>query len=135
KSLAESNDLWVKRIKYELLNLKVTGTDEEKMRETLRKRYENLVSQSSRFNNQDVFQIFMNSFTGSVETHTSYFVPNRAQEFNEDLARTFEGIGARLQLENEVVKIIEIIPGGPAFKAKTLEVGDRIIAVAQGTDG
>ncbi|MGB4398714.1 MAG: carboxy terminal-processing peptidase, partial [Daejeonella sp.] len=129
---AESNAHWAKKIKYETLNLKITGTDESKIAETLKKRYENQVSQSTKFNNQDVFQIFMNSFTGSVETHTSYFVPTRAQEFNEDLARTFEGIGARLQLENEVVKIAEIIPGGPAFKAKTLEVGDRIIAVAQG---
>ncbi len=135
KSQAESDDLWAKRLKYEALNLKVTGTDDAKIRETLKKRYENLVSQSSKFNNQDVFQIFMNSFTGSVETHTSYFVPNKAQEFNEELSRTFEGIGARLQLENEIVKIAEIIPGGPAFKAKTLEVGDRIIAVAQGKDG
>lgn len=135
KSQAESDDLWTKRVEYEILNLKVTGTEEAKIRETLKKRYENLSSQVFKFNNQDVFQIFMNSFTGSVETHTSYFVPNRAQEFNEDLARTFEGIGARLQLENEVVKIIEIIPGGPAFKAKTLDVGDRIIAVAQGDDG
>ncbi|MFZ4102038.1 MAG: carboxy terminal-processing peptidase [Sphingobacterium thalpophilum] len=135
KSEAESNNLWSKRVKYEMLNLKVTGTEESKIKETLKKRYENLVSQSSKFNNQDVFQIFMNSFTGTVDPHTNYFVPNKAQEFNEDLARTFEGIGARLQLENEVVKIAEIIPGGPAFKAKTLEVSDRIVAVAQGKDG
>ena len=135
KSESESNNLWSKRIKYEMLNLKITGTEEAKIRETLKKRYENLVSQSSKFNNQDVFQIFMNSFTGTVDPHTSYFVPNKAQEFNEDLARTFEGIGARLQLENEVVKVVEIIPGGPAFKAKTLNVNDRIIAVAQGKDG
>lgn len=135
KTQAESDDLWSKKIKYEILNLKITGTDPAKINETLKKRYNNLTSQSSKFNNQDVFQIFMNSLTGSVETHTSYFVPTRAQDFNEDLARTFEGIGARLQLENEVVKIAEIIPGGPAFKAKTLDVGDRIIAVAQGNDG
>lgn len=135
KTQAESDDLWSKKIKYEILNLKVTGTDPAKINETLKKRYTNLTGQSSKFNNQDVFQIFMNSLTGSVETHTSYFVPTRAQDFNEELARTFEGIGARLQLENEVVKIAEIIPGGPAFKAKTLDVGDRIIAVAQGNDG
>ncbi|MGB4775113.1 MAG: S41 family peptidase, partial [Daejeonella sp.] len=128
-------DLWTKRIKYELLNLKITGTDTAKITETLKKRYENLVSQSSKFNNQDVFQFYMNAFTETVDPHTNYFVPNKAQEFNEELARTFEGIGARLQLENEVVKIAEIIPGGPAFKAKTLNVDDRIIAVAQGKDG
>ncbi len=135
KSESESNNLWSKRVKYEMLNLKVTGTEESKITETLKKRYENLVSQSTKFNNQDVFQIFMNAFTGTVDPHTNYFVPNRAQEFNEDLARTFEGIGARLQLENEVVKIAEIIPGGPAFKAKTIEVNDRIVAVAQGKEG
>ncbi len=135
KSQAESDDLWSKRIKYEILNLKITGTDPAKVGETLKKRYANLTSQSSKFNNQDVFQIFMNSLTGSVETHTSYFVPTKAQDFNEDLARTFEGIGARLQLENEIVKVMEVIPGGPAFKAKTLDVGDRIIGVAQGKDG
>jgi carboxyl-terminal processing protease len=135
KSEAESNSLWSKRIKYEMLNLKITGTDQSKIKETLKKRYENLISQSTKFNHQDVFQIFMNAFTGTVDPHTSYFVPNRAQEFNEDLARTFEGIGARLQLENEVVKIAEIIPGGPAFKSKALQANDRIIAVAQGKDG
>ncbi|WP_291403093.1 carboxy terminal-processing peptidase [Daejeonella sp.] len=135
KTEAESNSLWSKRIKYEMLNLKITGTDQSKIKETLKKRYENLISQSTKFNHQDVFQIFMNAFTGTVDPHTSYFVPNRAQEFNEDLARTFEGIGARLQLENEVVKIAEIIPGGPAFKSKALQANDRIIAVAQGKDG
>jgi carboxyl-terminal processing protease len=135
KSESESNNLWSKRVKYEMLNLKVTGTEESKIKETLKKRYETLISQSTKFNNQDVFSIYMNAFTGTVDPHTNYFVPNRAQEFNEDLARTFEGIGARLQLENEVVKIAEIIPGGPAFKAKTLSVSDRIVAVAQGKDG
>ena len=135
KSESESNSLWSKRIKYEMLNLKITGTAETKMKETLKKRYENLISKSTKFNHQDVFQIFMNSFTGSVDPHTSYFVPNKAQEFNEDLARTFEGIGARLQLENEVVKIAEIIPGGPAFKSKAIQANDRIIAVAQGKAG
>ena len=132
---AEANALWSKRIKYELLNLKMSSPDIEKNKKTLKERYKNLVSQSAKFNNQDVFQTIMNAFTETVDPHTNYFVPNKAQEFNEDLARTFEGIGARLQVENEVVKVAEIIPGGPAFKAKTLQVNDRIIAVAQGKDG
>ncbi|HUH32430.1 MAG TPA: carboxy terminal-processing peptidase [Daejeonella sp.] len=132
---SEADDLWSKRVKYELLNLKMSSTDLEKNKKTLKERYKSLISQSSKFNNQDVFQTIMNAFTETVDPHTNYFVPNKAQEFNEELARTFEGIGARLQLENEVVKVAEIIPGGPAFKAKTLNVNDRIIAVAQGKDG
>ena len=131
----EADELWTRRVKYELLNLRLSSADAEKNKKTLKERYTSLSSQSSKFNNQDVFQTIMNAFTETVDPHTNYFVPNRAQEFNEDLARTFEGIGARLQLENEVVKVAEIIPGGPAFKAKTLGVDDRIIAVAQGKNG
>ena len=131
----EANELWNKRVKYELLNLKIAGTEEIKNIKTLKLRYDNLLSQSSKINNQDVFQTIMNAFTEAVDPHTNYFVPNKAQEFNEELARTFEGIGARLQVENEVVKVAEVIPGGPAFKAKTLHANDRIIGVAQGKDG
>lgn len=101
---------------------------------TLRQRYENLLSQASKTNSQDAFQIMMDSFTQSVDPHTNYLGPTRAQEFNEEMARSFTGIGATLQLENEVVKVSSIVPGGPAFKAKTLMAGDRIIAVAQGDD-
>ena len=126
------NNIWKKRVKYELLNLKIAGTDEAKNIETLKKRYDNLKSQSAKINNQDVFQMVMNSFTETIDPHTNYFNPVNAQQFNEEMARSFEGIGARLQLENEVLKIAEIIPGGPAFKSKLLSAGDRIIGVAQG---
>ncbi len=126
------NEIWKKRVKYELLNLKIAGTTEAKNIETLTKRYDNLKSQSSKINNQDVFQMVMNSFTEAIDPHTNYFNPVNAQQFDEEMARSFEGIGARLQLENEILKIAEIIPGGPAFKGKQLSAGDRIIGVAQG---
>jgi carboxyl-terminal processing protease len=130
----EANDLWSKRVKYDLLNLKITGNEPAKDQESLKKRYENLLSQAAKTNGQDAFQIMMDSFTQSVDPHTNYLVPVKAQEFNEEMARSFTGIGATLQLENEVVKVASIVPGGPAFKAKTLNAGDRIIAVAQGQD-
>lgn len=133
-NITESNTNWQKRIKYELLNLKLAGSDQAKNIETLKQRYTNLQSLANKVNNQDVFQRLMDAFTESIDPHTNYFNPNNAQAFNENMARTFEGIGARLQQDNEVVKVAEIIPGGPAFKAKTLNVNDRIIGVAQGND-
>lgn len=162
KSTAEADDLWRKRIKYDLLNLRIASgastkpvgkvrpdsrvvdslgngsgqkdTSLVKSRETLKKRYQNLLSQAKKTNSQDAFQIIMDSFTQSVDPHTNYLVPTKAQEFNEEMARSFTGIGATLQLENEVVKVASVVPGGPAFKAKTLNAGDRIIAVAQGKE-
>ncbi len=129
------DDYWKKRVKYELLNLKLAGTDQSKNVETLTKRYQNLKSQSAKLNNQDVFQLIMNAFTESIDPHTNYFNPRNAETFNQEMARSLEGIGASLQLDNEVTKVISIIPGGPAFKSKLLHAGDRIVAVAQGEKG
>lgn len=130
-SAAALNDIWKKRVKYELVNLQIAGTPEAKNIETLTKRYQNLKSQIAKINNQDVFQSIMDAFTETIDPHTNYFNPSNAQAFNEEMARSFEGIGARLKLENEVLKIDEIIPGGPAFKSKLLSAGDKIIGVAQ----
>jgi carboxyl-terminal processing protease len=132
-SSTELNNIWQKRVKYELINLEIAGTSEAKNVETLTKRYQNLKSQVGKINNQDVFQSIMDAFTETIDPHTNYFNPSNAVAFNEDMARSFDGIGARLRLENEVVKIEEIIPGGPAFKSKLLSTGDRIIGVAQGS--
>jgi carboxyl-terminal processing protease len=131
-SSSELNNVWQKRVKYELVNLDIAGTPEAKNVETLTKRYQNLKSQVGKINNQDVFQTIMDAFTETIDPHTNYFNPSNAVAFNEDMARSFDGIGARLRLDNEVVKIEEIIPGGPAFKSKLLSTGDRIIGVAQG---
>ncbi|MBC7614691.1 MAG: carboxy terminal-processing peptidase [Pedobacter sp.] len=129
------DEVWKKRVKYELVNLKIANSDQVKNQETLRKRYESLKSQAAKFNNQDVFQIVMDSFTEAVDPHTNYFNPRNAEVFQQEMSRSIEGIGATLQLENEITKIMSIVPGGPAFKSKLLNAGDRIVAVAQGVDG
>src|SRR5690606_33009613 len=137
KDDAELKDQWRKRVKYDLLNLRLTSTDKdsadvEKHKETLRKRYKNLVSQAKQTNSNDAFQLIMTALTDAVDPHTTYYNPSFAQAFNESMSNTFEGIGARLMMENEMVTIKEIIAGGPAFKDKSLNVDDRIIGVAQG---
>ncbi len=134
-SLSALDEAWKSRIKYELVNLKLANADMAKNTETLKKRYESLRSQASKFNNQDVFQIVMDSFTEAIDPHTNYFNPRNAEVFTQEMSRSIEGIGATLQLENEVTKIVSIVPGGPAFKSKAINAGDRIIAVAQGENG
>lgn len=133
----ELKDHWRKRVKYDLLNLRLTTPKdsvvaEEKHKETLRKRYENLVSQAKKTNANDAFQLIISSYTNAIDPHTTYYNPSFAQAFNENMSNTLEGIGARLQMENEMVTIKEVIAGGPAFRDKTLKMDDRIVAVAQG---
>ncbi|QQS97608.1 carboxy terminal-processing peptidase [Sphingobacterium spiritivorum] len=135
----EAKEQWRKRVKYDLLNLKLSSTGKEddaaKQKETLRKRYNNLISQAKKTNANDAFQLIMSALTDAVDPHTTYYNPSFAQAFNEGMSNTFEGIGARLMIDNEAVTISEVLPGGPAFRDKSLHMNDKIIGVAQGEKG
>jgi carboxyl-terminal processing protease len=131
----ELDQYWIKRLKYDLLNLKLAGSDEAKSKETLKKRYENLVKQAEKVNSYDAFQAFMSSYTESIDPHTNYFNPSNAAAFNIDMARSLEGIGATLGSENDFVTVKAVTPGGPADKSGLINVDDKFLAVAQGKDG
>lgn len=132
---SDMDSLWLKRVKYDLLNLKVANTDMAKNRVTLKKRYNDLLSQSNKLSNQEVFQTFMDAFTEAVDPHTNYFNPFNAAQFNMEMSRSLEGIGATLATENDYVTIKTIVPGGPADKSHQLSPSDRIVGVAQGKNG
>jgi len=134
-SVNDLHNLWAQRVKYDLLNLKLTGKETAANKATLKKRYTSVLSQSNKLSNQDVFQAFMDAFTEAIDPHTNYFNPALAANFNIDMSRSLEGIGASLQIDNEYVTIKGVTAGGPADKSKLVNVDDRIIGVAQGKTG
>ena len=135
KSVEQLNEIWRKRIKNDALNLKLNGKDWDAIKKNLEKRYENFSTVLNQYNSEDVFQVAMNSFTESIDPHTNYLSPITSDNFKIDMSLSLEGIGARLQYDNGYTKIVEIIPGGPAFKSKKLHMDDRIVGVAQDEDG
>jgi carboxyl-terminal processing protease len=135
KTKSELNDIWRKRVKNDALNLKLGGKDWEAIQKNLKKRYENYARVLTQYNSEDVFQLAMNSYTASIDPHTNYLSPITSDNFKIDMSLSLEGIGARLQVDDGYTKVVEIIPGGPAFKSKKLHADDRIVAVAQGEDG
>ena len=134
-SETEMDELWSKRVKYDLLNLKLAKADMANNKVMLKKRYTDLLSQSNKLTNQEVFQSFMDAFTEAVDPHTNYFNPFNAAQFNMEMSRSLEGIGATLGVENDYVTIQTLVHGGPADKSRQVNVKDRIVAVAQGKTG
>jgi carboxyl-terminal processing protease len=132
---AALNAEWNKRVKYDMLNLSLASKDVAKNKEKLKKRYEDLLLQNTKLNTNDVFQIFMDDFTESIDPHTNYFDPFHAAQFNVEMSRSLQGIGATLESKNEYISIQALVPGGPADKSHQINAGDRIMAVAQGKDG
>ncbi|MFT5298528.1 MAG: carboxyl-terminal processing protease [Colwellia sp.] len=134
KDIEELNALWRLKVKYDALNLTLTGKEWPKIQEVLGKRYRYAIKRLKQSESEDVFQVVMNSFARVVEPHTSYLSPRNAERFQMDMNLSLEGIGAVLRAEEDYTVINSVVPGGPADKSKNVKPKDRIVGVAQDKD-
>lgn len=134
KDMAELDDLWRKRVKDEVLRLKIAGKEPKAIEELLTKRYKNQLARLNQTRGEDVFQTYINAFAQSYDPHTQYLSPDNAENFDINMSLSLEGIGAVLQSDNEHVKIVRLVPAGPAEKSKQLAPADKIIGVGQAND-
>ena len=135
ESIADLDEIWRLRIKNSVLSLRLTGDDDEEIKDKLSKRYRNQLSQVLKTNERDIFQTFLSTVAKTVDPHTAYFSPRDSENFNMGLSLSLQGIGAQLTTEDEYTKIVELIKGGPAERGEELKQGDRIIGIGQGVDG
>ena len=130
----EQDEIWRKIIKNQALTYKLAGREWEDISKSLTSRYQRIEKALYQYTSEDVFQLYMNAFTTAYDPHTSYFSPFAAEDFQIGMSLSLEGIGARLIQQLDYTVIVDIVPGGPAYKGKELEVDDKIIGVAQGDD-
>ncbi len=132
---AEADDLWDKRLKLSVLNLKLAGKNVDEAKVTLQRRYKNQLHRTTQQNSQDVFESLINSLTVLYDPHTNYFSPRTSENFNINMSLQLEGIGAVLQSEDEHTKVVRLVAGGPADKQGQLKPADKIVGVGQGMEG
>jgi carboxyl-terminal processing protease len=133
KDLSELEDLWRKQVKDDVLRLKIAGKEPKAIQELLTKRYKNQQSRLQQTRGEDVFQAYINAFAMSYDPHTTYLSPDNAENFDINMSLSLEGIGAVLQSDNEYVKVVRLVPAGPAEKSKQIAPADKIVGVAQGS--
>jgi len=134
-SPAEMSELWRKRVKNDALSLMLTGKQWPEVTDLLHKRYERVLKRVDQITTEDVFENLMNAYARSFDPHSSYFSPRNSEEYRIQMSLNYEGIGASLQLVDDYVTIMNVIEGGPAAVAGTLNPNDRITGVGQGRDG
>ena len=127
----ELRDLWRKRVKSDWLRLKLAGSDDKTIRTTLGKRYDHALTRAKKIKSEDVFQLFMNAYTTSIEPHTNYLGPKASEEFDISMRLSLFGIGAVLSENEDYTTIRELVPGGPAALSNKIKVGDRIVRVGE----
>ena len=103
-------------------------------REKTLERYNDWFERLNQERRTDYMSTYLNAITNVFDPHTSYYLPKDKENFDINMSGTLEGIGARLQQGDEYTKVVSIIPGGPAWKGKELEVEDLITKVTQGGD-
>ncbi len=129
------NELWRKRVKNDILGLRLSGKPEDEIKKTLRKRYQGIKRRTHQLAANDVFQTFINAYTLSLEPHTAYMSPRVSENFDISMRLSLEGIGAVLRNDNEYTEVLRVVPGGPAAQSGEVHAGDRIVGVGQGEDG
>lgn len=82
-----------------------------------------------KLNEKDMFYGALRGLVASTgDPYTVFMDPKLSREFEEDMAGTFEGIGAEIGIRNDVLTIVAPLDGTPAKKAG-LAPGDKIYAI------
>src|SRR5690606_17846894 len=130
----EMREVWRKKVKSDALSLMLTDKTWEETVELLTERYENLYKRITQLTADDVFETYMNAVAHTMDPHSSYLSPRQSEEYRIQMSLSYDGIGASLQAAGDYVKVMDVIPGGPAQIDGQLKPEDRITAVAQGPD-
>ncbi len=129
---AEMHDIWRRRVKNDALSLMLADKSGKETGDVLRKRYQRVLDRINELDSDDVFETFMNSFARTLDPHSNYLSPRQSEEYRIQMSLSYQGIGASLQLDDDFVQVMNVIPGGPAAIDGRLKPNDRITAVGQG---
>jgi len=120
---------WRKKTKNDLLSLVLAGQELETAKDTLKKRYQRFLDRVNEYEEEDVINIFLNSYMDILDPHSNYLTPSQAEEYEIQTSLSYEGIGARLQNNDDFIEIVNLIPGGPAEQNGRLKPLDKIIGI------
>ncbi|MBT8131874.1 MAG: carboxy terminal-processing peptidase, partial [Gammaproteobacteria bacterium] len=133
-SQSELDELWRRRIKNDALSLVLAGKEWEEAREVLQKRYSRVLKRTDQLDSNEVFESFMNAYADTLDPHSNYLSPRNSEEYRIQMSLSYDGVGASLQLTDDYVTVIDVIPGGPADIDGQLQRQDRITGVGQGDE-
>jgi carboxyl-terminal processing protease len=88
----------------------------------------------NKFNEDDKFNLFINTITTTMDPHTEFMPPVDKRYFDEEMSGQFFGIGATLQYDEGNIKINSVVAGSPAYKSGQIQAGDIILKVGQGAE-
>ncbi|SDG20726.1 MULTISPECIES: S41 family peptidase [unclassified Duganella] len=123
-------DLWRRQVMDDYLNLRLAGVSEDQVIPTLQRRYERNLQRVQAMRYGDVADLFLQAYVESYDPHGAYLAPGKTSP--EHLLGDMVGIGLTLQKKDDLITVLEVVPGTDADRSGDIAPGDRIIGVAQG---
>ena len=146
----ELGELWRKRLKNDLLYYRLMQkvmeerANDPEVKADLKKRWfkkspeekvrirmHDLYNHVAQSDQMDILGIFLTAMAQVYGPHSHYSTPKQEEDFDIQFKLSLTGIGATLTNEDGYVKVVDLVPGGPADKDGRLQPEDRIIAVTQ----
>lgn len=128
---AEADELWTKRLKFEVLAELLNKKTLDQAREVVRKRYERMLKNLGETEGSELAETFLGTIAGLYDPHSTYFSADTFEDFGIQMKLQLVGIGAMLGMDEDTCTVKEIVPGGPADLGHQLKPNDKIIEVAQ----
>ena len=126
-----ADDLWRKRIKFELVSEILNKKSPDEAKQTIRKRYERMLKNVEEIDGGNLAELYLSTIAHLYDPHSTYFSAETFEDFAIQMKLKLYGIGALLGIEDDTCIVKEIVPGGPADIGRVLKPNDKIISVAQ----
>ena len=127
----EADELWRKRLKFEILQDMLNKKTLDEAKQTVRKRYERFLKNLDETESSELSEWFLSTITRLYDPHSTYFSAATFEDFGIQMRLQLVGIGALLGLEDDYCVIKEVITGGPADLSNQLHPNDKILSVGQ----
>ncbi len=128
---AASDELWTRRLKFELVQEILNKKSMEEAKEQIRKRYDRVLRNINEFEGNELAELYLTTIAKLYDPHSSYFSAATYEDFGIQMKLQLVGIGALLGVEDDICIVREIVPGGPADVGGQLKPNDKIISVAE----
>ena len=97
----------------------------------LLKRLRDISNEVNKKDRIDILGIYLNALAQVFGPHSSYYAPRLSEDFDINMSLSLTGIGATLSSNDGFIRVVQLVPGGPAAKDGRLRVEDRIAVVVQ----
>jgi len=126
----EAKKRWAKRVKFDLLQLKLDKIEGDEAIKRLTIRYRDRNRVISQFDMTELLEVYLSSLTRTFDPHSSYMGAKTLEDtIGQQLHLSLEGIGASLQSEDGYAVVKEIVPGMAADKDGRLQPDDKIVGI------